>query len=154
MKSPGINYPPPLWFVVPGIAGWLAGRWLPLPVVAGTWAPPVFAAGCLLVLLGSVLIAWGLATFLRRRTGIYPNRPAAEMVESGPFRFSRNPMYTGLAIATAGFGLVLNSGWVLLVAPLALSAVYFFVVRREEAYLKEKFGEEYEAYRSRVRRWL
>lgn len=154
MDSPGINYPPPLWFVVPGLGAWFLERAAPAPLVSGSAAPIVFTVGCLLVVLASIVLLWSLATFARLQTGIFPNQSASRIVAVGPYRFSRNPMYTALATATAGIGLALNSIWIVLAAAVGIVAVYAFVVRREEAYLTSEFGPEYREYVAKVRRWI
>jgi protein-S-isoprenylcysteine O-methyltransferase Ste14 len=81
-------------------------------------------------------------------------RATRTIVGSGPYRFTRNPMYVSLALAYAGMALTINSVWPLVFLPFIVLLVDRYVIRREEAYLARKFGAEYEAYRGRVRRWL
>jgi protein-S-isoprenylcysteine O-methyltransferase Ste14 len=95
-----------------------------------------------------------MLTFRRARTAILPTRPASQLVDGGPYRFTRNPMYTGLTTAYVGAAALLDSVWPLLLLPLVLAALVRLVVRREEAYLRGAFGAEYAAYQARVRRWL
>jgi protein-S-isoprenylcysteine O-methyltransferase Ste14 len=110
--------------------------------------------GWTLVLTGLTLAYWGIATFLRLRTPIYPNRDAKRLVIAGPYRFSRNPMYTGMIIAYVGGCAVVNSLWPLALLPFAVAALYRLVIRNEERYLTEAFGDEYREYQGQVGRWL
>ena len=143
--------PPPLFFLIPaGVA--FALEWsLPTSVVAGPWR---WLAGGALVALGLALDVAGFVTQRRAGTDPIPFRPTTRIVDHGPYRFTRNPMYVGFTLWTLGLGMLLDSGWVLLAAPLGVLLVDRFVVIREERYLEGKFGEEYLAYKRRVRRWL
>jgi protein-S-isoprenylcysteine O-methyltransferase Ste14 len=80
--------------------------------------------------------------------------PAATLVQHGPYRFSRNPMYVGLTLSYIGLALTLNTWWPLVLLPLVLLLLFRLVVQKEERHLSEKFGEAYEAYCRRVRRWV
>ncbi len=83
-----------------------------------------------------------------------PDKPDTAMVEAGPFRFSRNPIYLGFLLAVAGFALRWGDLWGWVAVVLAHLVLDRFVVAKEEAYLTTRFGAAYEAYRSRVRRWV
>jgi protein-S-isoprenylcysteine O-methyltransferase Ste14 len=156
MPHPGVRFPPPLLFVTAFIIGWLVdtrvGR---LPLI-GTGSAPlsVQVIASLAVVAGFALIAWGMLTFARAKTAIIPFRPASHLVETGPYRFTRNPMYTGFTIVYAGLAWALNTGWPLLLLPFVLVALYVLVIKREERYLLSAFGPDYESYRQRVRRWF
>lgn len=97
---------------------------------------------------------WGLFTFRRARTAIYPNQPARELVANGPYRFSRNPMYVGLTIMTVGIGLLADNAWMLIMLPATLFILWKLVIQKEERYLLSKFGSVYEKYQQQVRRWI
>jgi protein-S-isoprenylcysteine O-methyltransferase Ste14 len=82
------------------------------------------------------------------------NRPTTTIVESGPYRFTRNPIYLGMFLGLIGLAIAFNDLWLLVtLLPFAL-VIRYGVVAREEAYLERKFGDVYRGYRSRVRRWL
>jgi protein-S-isoprenylcysteine O-methyltransferase Ste14 len=83
-----------------------------------------------------------------------PHHAVARLVTTGPYRISRNPMYTGHVVALAGAALWAGSWWPLIVAPLSVLATLRWVIEPEEAYLAQRFGAEYQLYRSRVRRWV
>ena len=153
----GVHFPPPLLFVVPFALGMFLQRWHGLTIV-----PPAIPSLVRAVEVAGVvlMLAWALGTatafgkFLRARTSILPFRPSSSLVTSGPYRFTRNPMYVSMAALYMGGALALNALWPLLLLPLVLVVVDRAVIRREERYLTRAFGKEYDAYRSRVRRWL
>ena len=81
-------------------------------------------------------------------------RPAEALVLSGPYHYTRNPMYVSLALLTIGCGLLLATWWPIVLLVPTIAAVQQFVILPEERYLQRRFGTEYEAYTRRVRRWL
>jgi len=101
-----------------------------------------------------VLAMAALRAMRRARTSVNSNRPTAVLLTNGPFRLSRNPMYLGMVVQYVGLALLFNSLWAIVLLPLALVVVHFIVIKREERYLEQKFGEEYRAYKARVRRWI
>lgn len=111
-------------------------------------------AGLVLVLSGLALVYAGIVTFRRFRTAVYPNRPAKLVVDSGPFAYTRNPMYVGMTVFYAGMVLLLRSVWAVVFLPVVLGLLVRFVIRREERHLTQRFPEEYAAYCARVPRWL
>ena len=83
-----------------------------------------------------------------------PGKPTTTIVTTGVFRYSRNPLYMGLALVLSGLGLATNILWlIILTAPMAFMIQSVLIVPEEE-YLFEKFGRTYKDYMSRVRRWL
>jgi len=111
--------------------------------------------------LGGVLIAaftvwngWTLIVMAAHRTSILPGGATKMILQSGPFGVSRNPLYLGLIALTAGLALIVPSTWGLLSVPVGIAALRWGAIAPEERYLAAKFGAEYDAYRSRVRRWL
>lgn len=127
---------------------------LPLGYLPRPLAPVSVAIGLLLVLGFVATGAWGALEFRRARTNIDPRRPALVLVEAGPYRLTRNPMYLGFLLLFAGIGFLASLDWSLPLLPLLWLALDRLVVRREEAYLTTKFGAPYEAFRARTRRWL
>jgi protein-S-isoprenylcysteine O-methyltransferase Ste14 len=152
--GPGIRFPPPLLFVGGFGLGWLLDRRLEFLVTGGGAGPVQTALGLAALGGGLLLMAWGIVTFLRARTAVVPVRPARALVRSGPYRFSRNPMYTGLTAAYLGGVLVTNLAWPLLLLPFVLLLLTTLVIRHEEAYLLREFGDAYSDYCRAVRRWL
>jgi len=154
LSNPGVRFPPPLLFVGGILFGWMLDRYwhaLPLSRFGGSAVKPF---GWSLFALGVILAGWGILIFRRAETAIIPHHSASRLVTNGPYRFTRNPMYTGLAIAYVGGAALLDSAWPMIVLPLVLIALVRTVISREEAYLGDAFGAEYSAYQARVRRWL
>jgi protein-S-isoprenylcysteine O-methyltransferase Ste14 len=156
LANSGVKFPPPTIFVAAAIIAWLLEtRVTRIHIVGGaaaSFSMEIF--GAILLLAGFALISWGLYTFASAHTGILPMRPATTIVDFGPYRFTRNPMYTGMTIMYVGGALGLNWGWALILLPAVLIAVYALVIRREERYLISAFPTEYGDYKRRVRRWL
>jgi protein-S-isoprenylcysteine O-methyltransferase Ste14 len=146
----GVLVPPPLLYAVPLAVGLLIQHWSHLPIVPG-WAAAPLGVAC--VFLGVVGLPAVLA-FHRARTSPNPFRPSSALVTTGPYRFSRNPMYVGLTLLYAGVAIWVNTVWPLLFLPVILIVLHYGVVVREEAYLERTFGDEYRHYARRVRRWL
>jgi protein-S-isoprenylcysteine O-methyltransferase Ste14 len=148
----GIVIPPPLLFAVPLLAGWLVNRRWPWSLTAGGTAAVV--AGVLLISLGAMIALAGVRRFRRAGTTVLPFGGTSELVISGVYRFTRNPMYLGMTLAYAGATLLLNSVWCALFLPAVLMSIYVLVVRPEERYLSQKFGDQYTRYTAKVRRWI
>jgi len=131
---------------------WLA-TWPP----AWPWSGEArFLLVAVLVLLGLLFDLAGLLVFLRQRTSINPLRPerASALVTNGVYRFTRNPMYVGLCCLLLALAVFLRSPWALLGPVLFVAWITRFQIVPEERILEGKFGEDYRAYRTRVRRWL
>ena len=147
-----VRFPaPPLLFAAPLAATLALHKWMPLPLPR---RPVARAVGAVLTAAGLALGASGAATFRRYRTTVVPHHPVSTLVTKGPYRISRNPMYTGLAAAYLGAALWVGTWWPLMIAPLPVLATHRWIIVPEEEYLKRRFGAEYERYQSRVRRWL
>ena len=155
-SGPGVRFPPPLLFAGGLLVTWLLQtRFRSFTLFSQT--SPMLAAmavGYGLVLAGIIVIGSGMLTFARAHTAIIPMKRASSLVDTGPYRFTRNPMYTGMTVAYLGGALILNSGWALVILPIPLALLYFLVVLKEERYLSAEFGDAYADYRSRVKRWI
>src|SRR5262249_56711869 len=100
------------------------------------------------------LFAWAIVTITTAGSNVPTNLPTNTIVESGPYRFTRNPIYLGMFLALIGLAIAFDNLWLLmLLLPFAL-VIHYGVVAREEIYLERKFGNVYRSYRSRVRRWM
>jgi protein-S-isoprenylcysteine O-methyltransferase Ste14 len=110
--------------------------------------------GWTLILAGLGVMIAGLVAFAFGRTAVMPNLPAARLLTTGPYRFSRNPMYVGLTIAYFGGILLTNIAWCLFILIVVLIAFDKAVIPREDRYLHAEFGDRYDQYCREVRRWL
>ena len=149
--DPGIKVPPPLIYLVPLVSGLLLDGRRRLPFLPRRAAR---ALGWPLVVGGAALNAWFLRTIREADVPIRTDRPVPRLTTQGPFRYSRNPSYLALAIIYAGIATLRNSLWAVLLLPLVLIVIQREVIGREERYLERAFGEEYLAYKARVRRWV
>ena len=149
----GVRFPPPLIYAGGFAAGYGAHRLLPIRL----WPDPTAIEGRLGwgLLVAGVLLAVS-AAYLFRRAGTTPNpsKPTSALVIRGPYRFTRNPMYVGMAVLYVGGSLLLNDPWPLAFLPIVVTLVQRRVIAREEAYLERRFGDEYRTYKARVRRWI
>ena len=148
-----VRVPPPLVYVAAAVAGVLLHLFvypleLPFPL-------PVCVAGTIITgIAGALLLMAALVAFLRTGQNPKPWKTTPEFIGTGPYRWSRNPMYAGMALVLIALAFALTNGWLLAFVPVVLAIVYRTAIRHEEAYLDEKFGDSYRAYKRSVRRWL
>jgi protein-S-isoprenylcysteine O-methyltransferase Ste14 len=144
--------PPPLAWGLAIVAG-LALKWLvPLPFLPADL--PTGWLGAIVFVLALALGVWAIVTMTRAGSNVPTNLPTTTIVESGPYRFTRNPIYLGMFLVLTGLAIAFDNLWLLvMLLPFAL-VIRYGIVAREEAYLERKFGDVYLDYRSRVRRWL
>lgn len=115
---------------------------------------PVSIGGLVLAASGVLLIATSLGLFRSSKTRPEPWQPARSLINRGLYRFTRNPMYLGMALLSLGIAMAFASLPGVLLALAAVVVIDRFVVLREEAYLTRRFGQDYAAYKASVRRWL
>ena len=149
--NPGVIAPPPLIYTGAFLLSlFLHGRF-PLPLVPNR-AKTLLGA----TLIGSASIIVSIC-FLKMReagTNIEPTQPTTALVTGGPYRFTRNPIYLALTLFYIGVAMLFNTLWAVLLLPVVLLIMNRGVIDREETYLTKKFGEQYLAYKEKVRRWL
>lgn len=150
--KPATRLLPPAPYAAALFGGWWLDR--SVQAIPLDWGAVTRPLGWLLVGTGLALFAWTLLTFWRHRTTVNPYKAASSLCTSGPFRFSRNPIYVGDWFILAGVSLLLATVWPLLFAPLIWALLRYGVIRHEEAHLEAKFGDAYLNYKMRVRRWL
>lgn len=148
-----MRIPVPWVFVLTYLIGVGMEHVLPLHAAAQS-LPSVSAVGAVLFVFGVAIAGWGLLTFKRAHTTTVPGRASSRLVTWGPYRLSRNPMYVGLCLAYLGEAGILQQVWPVLLLPLTVAYVSWVVIPVEEGKLREVFGEAYEHYRRRVRRWV
>lgn len=154
LTNAGVRFPPPFVYIAGLCLGWLLDRYVMMLPIPTTGDGIVWKIADLLIVAGILLSVWGIATFRSAQTSIIPNRSASRLVTSGPYRFTRNPMYTGLAMAYAGIALLIGSYWPFILLVVVLLIILRLVILPEERYLAQAFGAEYAGYCARVRRWV
>jgi protein-S-isoprenylcysteine O-methyltransferase Ste14 len=143
---------PPVAWALAFIAG-LGVDWLyPLPFVP--MAVPRALVGGGMFAVGLVLALWAIATFRKAGTRIETFKSSTTIVDDGPYRFTRNPIYTGMFLGQIGLAIGFDTLWVLATLVPFCLVIRYGVIAREEAYLERKFGAAYLDYKSRIRRWL
>jgi protein-S-isoprenylcysteine O-methyltransferase Ste14 len=149
--NPGVIARPPLVYAA-AFCLVLVLRWLwPMPILGSAVG---IVVGVALFVLATAFAIWGRRALKAAGTNVNPAFPTTAIVTSGPYRFTRNPLYIALTIAYSGLTLAANTWWgVVMLAPL-LAVIHVGVVLREERYLDHKFGDHYRRYRAAVRRYL
>jgi protein-S-isoprenylcysteine O-methyltransferase Ste14 len=148
-----VRLPPPITYLAAVIVGALLHAFaLPLHLdfaLGARIGAAVAAAG-----LGIAMMAGALGLFKRTGQDPKPWMSTPEIISTGVYRATRNPMYVGMALLQIGIGIGLANGWILALVPLVLVVIDATAIRREEAYLERKFGDTYVAYKASVRRWI
>ncbi len=149
-----VRFPPPALYAGVLLAGAALGRARPLGIGAADDATVRRMAGAVAVGGAVALCGGAVRRFVAAGTSPVPIHPTTALVVTGPYRFTRNPMYLGLTLGTAGIALLTGNGWTLaLLVPATFVAKRSFIVP-EERYLECCFGDAYRTYRGRVRRWV
>ena len=151
--NPGVIAPPPLIYAVPLVIGLIVHF-----TVGGMdmGLPPLlrWPFGLLAIFGGLLVIGLAIERFGRARTNPEPWKPATAVVTDGIYRFSRNPMYLGMALAYAGIAVVFDCGFTLALLLLAILVIDRGVIAREERYMEAKFGGRYALWKRDTRRWI
>jgi protein-S-isoprenylcysteine O-methyltransferase Ste14 len=149
-----LRLPVPWVYILGYLLGVCIGLVFPLYVPATVAPNTTLAAGATLFALGALIAGWGWVTFHIARTTRVPGERSTQLVTWGPYRFTRNPMYAGLALAYVGEAALLRQVWPVVLLPLVLAYVNSVVIPLEQTRLSEVFGDSYEQYMRRVRRWV
>lgn len=133
------------------LLSWGLGRIWPIAISWPAWSRWL---GLTIFVLSFGLATWGIRTFRRHDTVVKPTGDVTQVVTSGPFKYTRNPMYLSLIVIYLGGMLFFRLPWaVVLLVPVFL-ALHFGIILPEEKYLESKFGEDFVTYKRQVRRWL
>ena len=142
---------PPVAIGAPFVVGWLVTLVGGDPVSLGGWRVPI---GWALTVFFVAWNGWTLWLFGRHRTGLLPGQATHAIIQEGPFRISRNPLYVGLLALYLGLALLAPTFWGLMLFPAAVLLLLWGAIEPEERFLHERFGPRYDDYTRRVRRWL
>ena len=153
-KGAAVRFPPPAVPVVGLIVGIAVHRFawpLPMGIPEGVMR---YGLAAVLILLGLGLLAAAIGLFRSSGQDPAPWENTPEIISTGIYRFTRNPMYLGMGVLQAGIGVALNNAWIVILVPLVWLTIYYIAIRHEEAYLEQKFGTPYTEYKNSVRRWI
>jgi protein-S-isoprenylcysteine O-methyltransferase Ste14 len=149
--NPGVRVPPPPVYLLALLLGLFLDRRAHIPFLP---RGVTRALGWPLVGGGMALAAWFVRTMRSSDTTIRIDKAVSSLIQNGPFRYSRNPGYLALTMIYAGIAIRRNALCAILLLPLVMYVMQREVIGREEQYLERTFGEEYLAYKARVRRWV
>jgi protein-S-isoprenylcysteine O-methyltransferase Ste14 len=148
-----VRFPPPLVYLIAVIAGGLLHSFV-LPLrFEFAFAVRIFMA-LAAALLGFAVMAGAMGLFKRTGQDPKPWKTTPEIISTGVYGITRNPMYVGLALLQTGIGIGLANGWIIILVAPVLVIIYATAISPEEAYLERKFGDTYIDYKRSVRRWL
>ena len=148
---PGVKLPPPILFLGLGLIG--VGMEYAIPLSIGIDSPANYS-GIGVIIISIVSIMFMSKLFERNKTAIEPWKTTSKIITTGPYKYSRNPIYILFCGVPVGLGIAFDTYWALFAFIPALIIVYYSAVKKEEKYLEAKFGQEYLDYKGKVRRWL
>jgi len=143
---------PPLAWALAAIVGVALGWVVPLRFVPT--ALPAAWLGAIVFALAVALFVWAIVTMTRAGSNVPTSMPTMSIVDTGPYRFTRNPIYLAMMLGLVGLAIGFDSLWSLIALVFFYIIIRYGVVAREEAYLERKFGDVYRSYRARARRWV
>jgi protein-S-isoprenylcysteine O-methyltransferase Ste14 len=142
---------PPLLYLISLVSGTVIHLAVPLPFLPVTLAVPL---GVPIVAVAIALFSYSVARFRAAGTPLPARKPTTAIVRTGPYRFSRNPIYLAFSLFQLGIAIWVNSVWLLATLVGAVALINSVVIPKEEQYLERKFGAQYLDYKASVRRWL
>lgn len=152
-NHPGVYVPPPLIYAIVFLFSLLVQRWIPLNT-SFFKTQTAMIIGLTLLAIGLVFNIPAIVQFVKTKNTIVTAKPATSLQTSGIYRFTRNPMYVSLLLFYTGIAFFIGNWWTVLLLPLLVLVITFYVIRREENYLERSFGDGYIEYKRRVRRWI
>jgi len=152
--SPLMRVPVPWVFILVYLVGVAVQHFLPVVIRLPNLASIIRVAGFVFVGVGIAVAFSAVGIFRKTKTTTVPHETPSTLVISGPYRFTRNPMYVGLTLIYLGVAGTRNEIWPVIVLPLLLAYINFLVIPVEEQNLHGVFGVEYQKYSERVGRWL
>lgn len=147
-----VKVPPPLVYLAAVAAG--VGLQLVWPLPGGLARAALIALALCIAVPGVLLVGGALRLFRETEQDPKPWLATPAIITGGVYRYTRNPMYLGLAVLQLAIGVGLGNPWIVLLVPLSCAIVHITAIRPEEAYLEQKFGATYLEYKRAVRRWL
>jgi len=149
--NPKVKLPPPIVFFGLGIVGVVMEYVVPISI--GIDSPLNYLG--IGINITSIIAIWKMGElFKKHETEVKPWETTSKIITTGPYKYSRNPIYILFCGIPIGLGIAFNTYWALFAFIPGLIIVYYTAVKKEEKYLETKFGQEYLDYKDKVRRWL
>jgi protein-S-isoprenylcysteine O-methyltransferase Ste14 len=148
------KFPPPFLYIAVYVLALAVRHWLPLDIVPESLVPAAEIIGGFLAAVGVLLALASVALFFHRKTTVKPHGEPVHLVDVGPFIISRNPMYLSLTLIYTGAAFWQATIWPLILLPIPLLIMNTIVIPFEERRLHTLFGDSFDEYRRRVRRWI
>jgi protein-S-isoprenylcysteine O-methyltransferase Ste14 len=152
-NNPGIYIPPPLIYVVFFLLSRVLQNLQPLDQKMFNSMTAKIIGGIFILMYFLFFIA-ALRRFILSKNTLVTIKPANSLETSGVYSFTRNPMYLSLLFLYSGLAVFFGSWWTFILIPFLIIVIQLYVIKKEEKYLSHAFGERYEAYTKRVRRWI
>jgi len=150
--APDVVIHPPIALVILLVVAFALNWFRPLPFMPASL--PHIELGLVVLLLALLIVRWAAVSFRKARTNILTSQSTTAIVSTGPFAYSRNPIYVAILLALVGFAVAADSLWFFAALVVMALILQFGVIAREEIYLERKFGAPYLDYKAKVRRWL
>lgn len=142
---------PPIWLVIGLVTIFTLGKFFPIERFTSDTG---FALGSAVIVVGLLLLVYAGGLFKQAETDLVPFKTVSALVTTGIYRYTRNPMYLGMALVLLGTSMTVGAYSGVLVAPLFMAIIEWRFIRPEEALLRHLFADEFDAYCERVRRWI
>jgi protein-S-isoprenylcysteine O-methyltransferase Ste14 len=149
--SARVRIPPPVILFSSIVIGWGLNVFFPLSFIPENYRAVL---GASFIVIGLGIINYCAYLFKKAQTEIKPWKKTSNIITTGLYGISRNPIYTCFVIVVLGAAFAINSLWVVLMLIPMILIIDKYVIAKEERYLEKKFGEEYKSYKNKVRRWL
>ena len=149
--GPGVRIHPPIIYALSILSGFVLNSYWPQAMPLGIHGH--LYGGTVLALV-FLLAGFSILEFHRASTDVRPDKPDTALINSGPYRFTRNPLYIGLTLVQITVAAWFNNAWVLIMVVPSVMVITQYAIKREERYLEKLFGQDYLDYKQRVRRWL
>ena len=149
---PRLLLPPPVYLGLAIALALLAQLAIPLHWLDDM--PLRVVAGVACCIVAAALPLWAILRFRDARTHVEPHKPTTALVVTGPYRYTRNPIYLGFLLLVLGLALIFANPWALLVLPILWAAMRYLVISVEESFLIGRFGPSYRDYQASFRRWI
>ena len=152
-NHPGVYVPPPLIYVAFFFLSLALQKWRPINgELLDTKTAHII--GWMFIALYLIAFISSLHRFIRSKNTLVTIKPATSLQTNGIYGFTRNPMYLSLLLLYSGLAIFKGNWWTFILLPLLILIVQWYVIRKEEVYLRQAFGGTYEAYQQKVRRWI